>query len=67
MVLNMPAGAIYIPQYVTETSPLLSFATLGPVLLSWLNDQLGVDPDARFSAGGWGDDQIRLVDVTDSL
>lgn len=42
-------------------------ATLGPVLLSWLNDQLGVDPDARFSAGGWGDDQIRLVDVTDSL
>lgn len=41
--------------------------TIGPMLLSWLNEHLGVDPNTSFQDGGWGDEQIRLVDVTNVL
>ena len=42
-------------------------AIVGPVLLSWLNEHLEVDPNTSFQDGGWGDDQIRLIDVTNAL
>jgi predicted dienelactone hydrolase len=42
-------------------------ALLGPVILAWLNEQLGVESSVTFSAGGWGDSQGQLVDVSSSL
>jgi hypothetical protein len=42
-------------------------ALIGPVILAWLNEQLGVDSSVTFSGGGWGDTQGRLVDVSSSL
>jgi hypothetical protein len=42
-------------------------ALIGPVILAWLNEQLGVDSSVTFSGGGWGDSQGRLVDVSSSL
>ena len=41
-------------------------AQLGPVILGWINEQLEVD-GSTFSAGGWGDEQGSLVDVSDRL
>ena len=45
------------------TSP----AQVGPVILGWINEQLEVDSSFTFSAGGWGDEQGSLVDVSDRL
>jgi predicted dienelactone hydrolase len=42
-------------------------ALIGPVLLAWLNEQLGEDGSVTFSGGGWGDNEGRLVDVSGSL
>ena len=42
-------------------------AVIGPLLLAWVNEQLGVTSDGDFQAGAWGDDEVRLVDVTDRL
>ena len=42
-------------------------ALIGPVLLAWLNEQLGEDGSVTFSGGGWGDNEGRLVDVSCSL
>ena len=42
-------------------------AQVGPVLLGWINEQLEVDGAVTFSAGGWGDEQGSLVDVSDRL
>ena len=39
----------------------------GPLLLGWINEQLGVKGVISFSGGGWGDDQVDLVDVSDRL
>ncbi|WP_392345098.1 hypothetical protein [Parasynechococcus sp.] len=40
---------------------------LGSVILGWINEQLDVDGAVTFSAGGWGDEQGSLVDVSDRL
>ena len=42
-------------------------ARVGPVILGWINEQLGVDGAISFSMGGWGDQQGSLVDVSDRL
>ena len=42
-------------------------AVVGPLLLAWINEQLGVNQAFTFSAGGWGDSLVNLVDVTDRL
>ena len=42
-------------------------AQVGPVILGWINEQLEVDSSFTFSAGGWGDEQGSLVDVSDRL
>jgi predicted dienelactone hydrolase len=42
-------------------------ALLGPVILAWLNEQLGLESPVTFSGGGWGDSQGQLVDVSSSL
>lgn len=36
-------------------------------MLGWINEQLGVKGAVSFSGGGWGDDQVDLVDVSDKL
>ena len=42
-------------------------ALIGPVLLAWINEQLGEDGSFTFSGEGWGDYEGRLVDVSGSL
>jgi len=42
-------------------------ALVGPVILAWINEQLGVNGAVSFSGGGWGDDQVDLVDVSNKL
>ena len=42
-------------------------ALIGPVILAWLNEQLGLESPFTFSGGGWGDSQGQLVDVSSSL
>lgn len=40
---------------------------MGPLLLGWMNEQLNVPGSARFSEAGWGDDRVRMVDVSERL
>ena len=40
---------------------------LEPLLLGWMNEQLNVPGSARFSEAGWGDDRVRMVDVSERL
>ena len=42
-------------------------ALMGPLLLGWMNEQLNVPGSARFSEAGWGDDRVRMVDVSERL
>jgi len=42
-------------------------AQVGPVILGWINEQFEVDGVVTFSAGGWGDEQGSLVDVSERL
>ena len=42
-------------------------ALLGPMIFGWLNEQLQVPESLRFSQGGWGDQQIQMVDVSERL
>ena len=42
-------------------------ALVGPMILGWLNEQLQVPGSLRFSQGGWGDQQIQMVDVSERL
>ena len=42
-------------------------ALMGPLMLGWLNEQLEVPASPRFSQGGWGDQQIQMVDVSERL
>jgi len=42
-------------------------ALLGPLLLAWVNEQLGTEDSFRFSSGGWGHSKIRLIDVSERL
>jgi len=40
---------------------------LGPLILSWINEQLAVPSSHTFSGGGWGHASVPLVDVTGQL
>ena len=40
---------------------------LEPLLLGWMNEQLKVPGLARFSEAVWGDDRVRMVDVSERL
>ena len=40
---------------------------LEPLLLVWMNEQLNVPGSARFSEAGWGNDRVRMVDVSERL
>ena len=40
---------------------------LGPLILAWINDQLGISNSLSFSDGGWGNHRVPLVDVTGQL
>ena len=42
-------------------------ALIGPLLLGWMNEQLNVPGSARFSEAGWGNDRVRMVDVSERL
>ncbi len=42
-------------------------ALIGPLLLAWVNEQLGTEDSFRFSSGGWGHSKIRLIDVSERL
>ena len=42
-------------------------ALMGPLMLGWLNEHLQVPGSPRFSQGGWGDQQIQMVDVSERL
>ena len=42
-------------------------AQVGPVILGWIIEQLEMEGALTFSAGGWGDEQGSLVDVSDRL
>lgn len=40
---------------------------LAPLILAWINEQLGASDSLRFSSGGWGNERVPLVDVTPNL
>ena len=40
---------------------------LGPLILAWINDHLGITDSLSFSAGGWGNQRVPLIDVTGQL
>ena len=63
LVLVQGADHFSLRSFRDEPSP----AKVGPVILGWINEQLGVDGVVTFSAGGWGDEQGSLVDVSDRL
>ena len=42
-------------------------ALLGPLLLTWMNEQLNFRGSAFFSEAGWGDDRVRMIDVSGQL
>ncbi len=63
LVLVQGADHFSLRSFRGEASP----ARVGPVILSWINEQLGVDGARTFSMGGWGDEQGSLVDVSNRL
>ena len=40
---------------------------LGPLILAWINDQLGINDSLSFRGGGWGHQRVPLLDVTGQL
>ena len=42
-------------------------ALLGPLFLTWMNEQLNSRASAFFSDAGWGDDKVRMIDVSENL
>ena len=42
-------------------------SVLGPLILAWINDHLGITDSLSFSAGGWGNRRVPLMDVTGQL
>ena len=63
LVLVSGADHFSLRSFQGEARPAL----VGPVMLGWINEQLGVKGVISFSGGGWGDDQVDLVDVSDKL
>ena len=63
LVLVQGADHFSLRSFRAEASP----ARVGPVILGWINEQLEIEGAVTFSAGGWGDEQGSLVDVSDRL
>ena len=42
-------------------------SVLGPLILAWINERLGVPGTLSFSDGGWGNQRVPLMDVTGQL
>ena len=63
LVLVQGADHFSLRSFQGEPTP----AQIGPVILGWINEQLELDGALTFSAGGWGDEQGNLVDVSDRL
>ena len=63
LVLVQGADHFSLRSFQGEPSP----AQVGPAILGWINEQLEVDGVVTLSAGGWGDEQGSLVDVSDRL
>ena len=63
LVLAEGADHFSLRSFRNESRP----ATVGPLLLAWLNEQLDVPGTVTFSGGGWGDEAVRLVDVSNKL
>ncbi len=63
LVLVKGADHFNLRSFHVEEVPAL----IGPVILAWLNEQLGVDSSITFPGGRRGDTQGRLVDVSTSL
>ena len=40
---------------------------LGPLILAWINDHLGIIDSLSFQGGGWGHQRVPLMDVTSQL
>ncbi|WP_114990613.1 alpha/beta fold hydrolase [Synechococcus sp. UW179A] len=40
---------------------------LGPLILAWINDHLGITDSLSFKGGGWGNQRVPLFDVTGQL
>ena len=40
---------------------------LGPLILAWINDHLGITDSLSFRGGGWGNQRVPLIDVTGQL
>ena len=40
---------------------------LGPLILAWINDHLGITDSLSFKGGGWGNQRVPLIDVTGQL
>ena len=63
LVLVSGADHFSLRSFQGEARPAL----VGPVMLGWINEQLGVKGAISFSGGGWGDDQVDLVHVSNKL
>ena len=63
LVLVEGADHFSLRSFRGEAQPAL----IGPLLLGWMNEQLQLPHASRFSQGGWGDAQVRLVDVSERL
>ena len=42
-------------------------AVVGPAILAWVNEQLGLEGSIPFSDADWGNQDIRLVEVGQQL
>ncbi len=63
LVLVQGADHFSLRSFRSEPTP----EQVGPAILGWINEQLELDGVLTFSAGGWGDEQGSLVDVSDRL
>lgn len=63
LVLVKRADHFSLRSFRDEPQPAL----VGPVILGWINEQLGVPGSVTFSGGGWGDARVPLVDVSERL
>ncbi len=63
LVLVEGADHFSLRSFRNEARP----AVVGPLLLAWLNEQLDVPGAVTFTGGGWGDETVRLVDVSNKL
>ena len=62
LVLAQDGGHFNLMAPANQLQP----ATLAPLILAWINEQLANPGVVTFSGGGWGDAVHPLVDVTDA-